>query len=163
MLSKMRNHIGCIGGEGVRKVYRFRCFITPRHLVDRERAATHQAPTTHYPHIDHPTITAVQQQYNSSGAARTDRSIMAAYSGNTAVPRYTCGPVVRQELGGVCTFFSIPYLSRKSASRPRERLSMPPAREVGPRRRLRRRGHRGFVCGAGMARACGRQGPGGKR
>ena len=119
----------------------------------------------------HPTITAVQQQHNSSGAARTDQSTTTAYSSsNTAVQRYTCGPVVRQELrfsttelGGICTFFTILYLSGKSASRPRERLFMPPARVVGTRRRLRRRGHRGLVCGAGEARACGRQGPGGER
>ena len=63
MLSKMRNHFGCIGGEGVCEVYPFRCFITLRHLVDRERAATHQAPTTH------PSTTPPSQQYNSSTAA----------------------------------------------------------------------------------------------
>ena len=40
--------------------------------------------------------------------------------------RYTCGPVVRQELGGICTFSTILYLPGKSASRPRERLFMPP-------------------------------------
>ena len=77
--------------------------------------------------------------------------------------RYSCGPVVRQELGGICTFFTILYLWGKSASRSRERLFMPPARGVVTRRRLRRRGHRGLVCEAGMARACGRQGPGGER
>ena len=106
-----------------------------QHLVDRERAATHQAPTTQHPPIDHPTITAAQQQYNSSGAARAHQSITAAYSSNTAVQRYTCGPVARQELGGIFTFFTILYLSGKSASRPRERLFMLPARGVGIRRR----------------------------
>ena len=159
----MRNHFGCLGGEGVCEVYHFRCFITAHHLVDRERAATHQPPTNHPP-IDHPTITAVQQQYNSSsGAARTNQSITTAYSSNTTVQRYTCGPVIRQELGGICTFFTILYLSRISASRRWERLFMPPARGVGTCRRLGRRGHRGLVCGAGVARACGRQGPGGER
>ena len=103
------------------------------------------------------------QQYNSSGAARTDQSIMAAYSSNAAVQRYTCGPVIRQELGGIRTFFTILYLSGKSASRLRDKLVMPPARVVGTRRRLHRRGHRGLACGAGVARACGRQGPGGER
>ena len=29
-------------------------FKAGQHLVDRERAATHQAPTTHHPPIDHP-------------------------------------------------------------------------------------------------------------
>ena len=46
-------------------MYRFRCFITPRHLVDRERAATHQAPTTHPPTYrppnHHSSTTAVEQ------------------------------------------------------------------------------------------------------
>ena len=60
-----------------------------QHLMDRERADTHQAPTTHHPPIDHPTITAIQQQYNSSGAARTDQSITAAYSSNTADEKAT--------------------------------------------------------------------------
>ena len=42
----------------------------------------------------HPTTTAVQQQYNISGAARTEQSITAAYSSNTAVQRghlWSCG------------------------------------------------------------------------
>ena len=96
-----------------------------KHLVDRERAATHQAPTT-----THPSATPPSQQFNSSTTAveqhiptNPQRQHTVA---NTAVQRYTCGPVVRQELCGICTFFTILYLSGKNASRPREKLFMPP-------------------------------------
>ena len=41
-------------------------FYEPRHLVDRERAATHQAPTPQHPPTDQPTTTAVQQQWSST-------------------------------------------------------------------------------------------------
>ena len=40
---------------------------------------------------------------------------------------------------------------------------MQPARGVGTRRPLCRREHRGLMCGEGVPRACGRQGPGGEQ
>ena len=86
-------------------------------------------PTSHHPPIGHTTSTALQQQHHSSGAARVDQSKNAAYSSNTAVQRYTCGPVIRQELGVVCTFFydSLPFGEDREPS-PGEAFNAPRSR-----------------------------------
>ena len=76
-------------------------FTTPCHLVDRERAATHQAPTTN------PPTNAPPQQYNSSAAVHTDQFTSAAQQCGSTRPSGT--PAVRQKLDGSGNFlqFSI--------------------------------------------------------
>ena len=87
-------------------------------------------PTKHPPPTTHPPTTPPPQQYNSSGAVRTDQSTTAA---QYAPQRYTCGT---PGAGWDLHFFTILHLPGESASRPRERLFMPPARGVGTRRPL---------------------------
>ena len=110
----------------------------------RARAVTHQAPTTHPPTNPPP------QQYNSNGAVRTDQSTTTAQYGPQRYTRNTPGA------GWDLHFLTILHLPGESASRPRKRLLMPPACGVGTHRLLCCRAHRGLICGAGVARACGR-------
>ena len=73
----------------------------------KARAVTHQAPTTHHPPTKHPPPTThpptnpPPQQYNTSGAVRTDQSTTAAQQCDSTHNSGT--PVVRLELGGICT------------------------------------------------------------
>ena len=90
-----------------------------------ERDASRYPPSTHLPPTDQPTITVV----NGSGAVRTDQSTTAAQQ--YAPQRYTCGT---PGAGWDLHFLTILHLPGESASRPRERLFMPPARGVEIRR-----------------------------
>jgi len=79
----------CVKGENKMKLK------AGQHLSRGSRASRHPPsthrtpPTAHHLPIDRPTITAVQQQNNNSGAARTDQSITAAYSSHTADEKAT--------------------------------------------------------------------------
>ena len=82
------------------------------------------------------------------------------HSSTTAVEQYAPTNPQRQdssmaEAGWDFQIHTILHLSGESASSPWERLFMPPARGDGSRRPLCCREHRGLMCGAGVARACG--------
>ena len=128
--------------QELRGIYTFLRFSTSR---GRARAVT-QAPTTHPPTNPPP------QQYSSSGAVRTDQPTTAAQY----VPqRHTCGMwYARSWVGFALSYDSPPCGGEREPSR--ETLFVPPACEVGGRRPLCCRGHRRLMCGAGVARACGR-------
>ena len=138
-------------------------FLTIFHLTyveEREPSPTKHPPATHHPN-DQATTTAVQQQWSSTyGPIHNGSTVLttAVYLWYVAIN----SSGMPGEAGWNLHFSTILHLPGESASRPRERLFMHPARGVGTRRPLCRRGHRGLMCGEGVARACGRQEPGGE-
>ena len=84
------------------------------------------SPTKHPPLITHPPTNPPLQQYNSSGAGRTDQSTTAAqqYGGT----HHSGTPAVRLKLGGIYLhFLTILHLPGESASR------HPPSTHHSPR------------------------------
>ena len=81
-------------------------FLTILHLPGE--SASRHPPSTHHSPPTHPPTNPPLQQYNSSGAGRTDQSTTAAQQyGST---HHSGTPAIRQEeLGGICNFlrFSI--------------------------------------------------------
>ena len=149
-----------VGGSGVFEEGNKRgefFFLRPPDTSGSERAVNHQAHTTHYPPTDLPT-TAVQQHCSSRYRAIHNGRTAAVQQ--QAAQQYTWNA---KSWVGICTLLPFSACTGESASRPRERLCMPPARRVGNRRQFCRRRHGGVMCEVGVARAYGLWGPGGER
>ena len=112
------------------------------------------SPTKHPPPTTHPPTNPPPQHYNSSGAVLTDQSTTAAQQYGSS--HHSDTPVGTPGAGWDLHFLTILYLPGESASRPRESFFIPPARGSGTRQPLCCRGHRWLMCGAGLARTCGR-------
>ena len=115
--------------------------------IASEPPPTKHPPTTHRP-THHHSSTAALEQYVLTNPQRQHSSTAVR---TTAVHLW----YARTWVG----FFSLSYdcpPSRGEREPSPERLFTPPTRGVGTRRPLCPRGHRGLLCGAGVARSCGR-------
>ena len=101
-------------------------------------------PPTHYPTHHHSRISTVEQSVPTNPQRQHSST---DHSGS---------PAVRQELGGICSCLRLSNFRGRARAMPGRGFSFPSAPGDETLRPLCRRRHRGLMCGAGVARACGR-------